>query len=119
MDRKAKIFAPTKSVGGIRKPVKPTTEKTASNSIEIKKILDSIKTNVTKTQLTSCSYKLGNDIINIENPSIQSLNKGGKNICLLVNGNINVVDQETTMKNLPEGLENLMEKFAEEEKVNE
>jgi len=113
MDRKSKIFTPTRSVGGIRKTVKETKVPATSNLMEIKKILDSMKTNIGRTQLTSCSYEHGSEIVNIDNPSIQSINKGGKNICLLVNGNPHAINKKETMKNLPEDLENLMEKFSE------
>lgn len=109
MDRKAQIFAPTKNVGGVRKPAKVGPSSTASNAAALKKALDSIKGDVSNTLLKSFSYKSGNDVINIENPKIQSISKARKHICFLVSGKPVVIDRNETLKDMPKELGDLIE----------
>lgn len=109
MDRKAQIFAPTKNVGGVRKPAKNTPVSISSNATALRKVLDSMKGEVNSTLLKSFSYRSGNDIVNIENPKIQSISKARKHICFLVSGNPVVVDRDSTLKSMPKEFGDLID----------
>lgn len=115
MDRKAQIFAPTKNVGGVRKPAKVGPASTLSNANALKKTLDSVRAEVNSTLLKSFSYRSGNGIVNIENPKIQSISKSRKHICFLVSGKSVVVDRDSTLKDMPKELGTLIENLGDDD----
>lgn len=113
MDRKAQIFAPTKSVGGVRKPAKVGPVSTPSNANALKRTLDSMKAEVNSTLLKSFSYRSGDEIVNIENPRIQSISKSRKHICFLVSGKPVSIDRDSTLKDMPKEFGDLIENLGD------
>ena len=95
ISRKEQIFAPTKTIGGKRKPIK---EK-APTEITVNSILNQeFKGEVTNTILKSCSFKSGTNIHTINNPKIRSIYKNKKQpYCFVITGDETIADEANIM----------------------
>ncbi|KAM0679502.1 hypothetical protein GINT2_002346 [Glugoides intestinalis] len=99
MDRKSQIFAPTISVGGVRKPAKTTNAKPATNDA-LKSVLSSMKGDVNPTRLKNFSYKTDNSLVTINDATIKSIGKNRKHVAFLISGTPTTVDEKQAIKDL-------------------
>lgn len=94
MDRKSQIFAPTISVGGVRKPAKKqATAETCTNAM-FKKVCDSMKNDIRPTLVKSFSYKYGEGVYNISDAKIKSIGKNKKHVAFLITGDPIMIDEK-------------------------
>ena len=101
MDRNSKIFAPTISVGGVRKPAKKTTVTVPTNKA-FDALISKMKNELSPTILNNFSYKAGDNIVNFNTPRIRSITKNRKHVAFLISGEPSVFSHQEAMKNLSE-----------------
>lgn len=99
MDRKSQIFAPTMSVGGVRKSVKSAAT-TPSTNVILKDVLNSMKGDINQTHLKNFSYKSGDSLVTINNASIKSIGKNRKHVAFFISGTPTIVDEKQAIKDL-------------------
>lgn len=111
MDRKSQILAPTTKVGGVRRPYKQATPKTAS----LKATLDTFRGEMSPTILETCSYRAGDSIVTYENANVQSItSKGRKHICFLITGKPTVMKESEVLDKAPKDVESVIRSLASE-----
>ncbi|ELA42206.1 uncharacterized protein VICG_00849 [Vittaforma corneae ATCC 50505] len=98
MDRKSQIFAPTISVGGVRKPVKKQIGAESGTNLMFKKVCDSMKNDLKPTLVKSFSYKYGEDVFNINDAKIKSIGKNKKHVAFLITGNPTTIDERQAVR---------------------
>lgn len=102
MDRRSQIFAPTKSVGGVRKPAKKQGAAPEKPNLAFKSVIDSLKGNLKPTILTNFSYKTGDQIVSVPDAKIRSVGNNGKHVAFLVTGKSILTNEKQAMSELSE-----------------
>ncbi len=113
MDRKSKIFAPTISAGGVRKPAKKQTSTPSNNNPMFKKVCESMKSDIRPTLVKSFSFKNAEGIFNIENAKVMSIGKNKKNVGFLITGNPVKIEEKPSNIAEPSDVENKEEETVE------
>lgn len=97
MDRRSKIFAPTISVGGVRKPAKKQGGGEPDSNAIFKKTCEAMKNEIRPTVLKTFSFKRGESVFNINDAKIKSIGKNKKHVAFLISGNPVEIDERDLM----------------------
>lgn len=110
MDRKSKIFAPVRKIGGKSIGVKSNAQ---SEIIKLKKTLTSFKKDLRTAQLNGMSYKCGEDLVTHNNCKIEFImGSGTKPVCFLVTGDAKQINEKKAFEKMPDDIQKAIETIS-------